>query len=95
MGCSAGQIQYKKNLGIALAITLGAMFFNGLLVYWNANLTLPDSMAGMEAWMMEMESQLMELTKFLTDFQNIPELLTGILVIGVFAGVGEEMFFRG
>ncbi|WP_332913617.1 CPBP family intramembrane glutamic endopeptidase [Algoriphagus boritolerans] len=71
------------------------MFFNGLLVYWNANLTLPDSMAGMEAWMMEMESQLMELTKFLTDFQNIPELLTGILVIGVFAGVGEEMFFRG
>jgi membrane protease YdiL (CAAX protease family) len=37
----------------------------------------------------------MELTKFLTDFQNVPELLTGILVIGVFAGVGEELFFRG
>jgi membrane protease YdiL (CAAX protease family) len=37
----------------------------------------------------------MELTKFLTDFQSIPELLTGILVIGVFAGIGEEMFFRG
>jgi membrane protease YdiL (CAAX protease family) len=42
-----------------------------------------------------METQLMELTLFLTDFQTIPELLTGILVIGVFAGIGEEMFFRG
>jgi membrane protease YdiL (CAAX protease family) len=84
-----------KNLGIALAITLGAMFFNGLLVYWNAQLTLPESMSGLESWMMDMETQLLEMTKFLTDFQNIPELLTGILVIGVFAGVGEEMFFRG
>lgn len=84
-----------KNFIIALGITFGAMLFNGLLVYWNAQLTLPESMSGIENWMMEMETQLMELTKFLTDFQNIPELLTGILVIGVFAGIGEEMFFRG
>lgn len=84
-----------KNFIVALGITFGAMFFNGLLVYWNAQLTLPESMSGIENWMMEMETQLMELTKFLTDFQNIPELLTGILVIGVFAGIGEEMFFRG
>lgn len=84
-----------KNLGVALGITLGAMFFNGLLVYWNAQLDLPESMSEMESWMKEMETQLMELTKFLTDFQTIPELLTGILVIGVFAGIGEEMFFRG
>ncbi len=84
-----------SNLGVALVITLGAMFFNGLLVYWNAQLVLPESMAGIEAWMKEMETQLLEMTKFLTDFQSIPELLTGILVIGVFAGIGEEMFFRG
>jgi membrane protease YdiL (CAAX protease family) len=84
-----------KNLGFALGITLGAMFFNGLLVYWNAQLDLPESMANLENWMKEMETQLMELTKFLTDFQSVPELLTGILVIGVFAGIGEEMFFRG
>lgn len=84
-----------KNLGLALGITLGAMFFNGLLVYWNAQLDLPESMADLEIWMKEMETQLMELTKFLTDFQTIPEFLTGILVIGVLAGIGEEMFFRG
>ena len=71
------------------------MLFNGLLVYWNSHLILPASLAELETWMREMETQLMELTQYLTDFQSIPELLTGILVIGVFAGVGEELFFRG
>ena len=93
------EIQHRrfnvKNLIIVLGITLGAMFFNGLLLYWNAQLDLPESLSELEVWMKEMETQLMELTVFLTDFQTIPELLTGILVIGVFAGIGEEMFFRG
>lgn len=84
-----------KNLGLIVLMTLGGMFFNGLLVYLNAQLELPEVMLGIETWMKEMEAQLMELTKFLTDFQSVPELLTGILVIGVFAGVGEELFFRG
>jgi membrane protease YdiL (CAAX protease family) len=84
-----------QNLVLAIVITLGAIFFNALLVYWNAQLSLPDSMADIENWMRTMETQLMEMTKFLTNFQSIPELMTGILVIGVFAGVGEELFFRG
>jgi uncharacterized protein len=84
-----------QNLGLILGMALGGMLFNGLLVYWNAQLVLPEFMSGIESWMKEMETQLMELTKFLTDFQSIPELLTGILVIGVFAGIGEELFFRG
>lgn len=84
-----------KNLALIVLMTIGGMLFNGLLVYWNAQLDLPEFMSGIENWMKEMETQLMELTKFLTDFQTIPELLTGILVIGVFAGVGEELFFRG
>jgi membrane protease YdiL (CAAX protease family) len=84
-----------KNLALVLVMTLGGMLFNGLLVHVNAQLQLPGFLADVEVWMKETELQLMELTKFLTDFQSIPELLTGILVIGVFAGIGEEMFFRG
>jgi membrane protease YdiL (CAAX protease family) len=84
-----------KGAGLVLLISLGGMLFNGLLVYWNSQLVLPESMSGMESWMQEMEQQLMELTKFLTDFQTIPELLMGVLVIGVLAGIGEEIFFRG
>jgi membrane protease YdiL (CAAX protease family) len=84
-----------KNLAIVFVITLGGMLFNGLLMHWNAQLQLPGFLSEVEVWMKEMEVQLMELTNFLTDFQSIPELLMGILVIGVFAGIGEELFFRG
>ena len=84
-----------KNMALVTAMTVGGMLFNGLLMYWNSHLVLPEFLSGVEQWMRDMETQLMELTQFLTDFQSIPELLTGILVIGIFAGVGEELFFRG
>ena len=84
-----------KNLALVAAMTVGGMLVNGLLMYWNSHLALPEFLSGVEQWMRDMETQLMELTQFLTDFQSISELLAGILVIGVFAGVGEELFFRG
>lgn len=84
-----------KNLALVTAMTVGGMLVNGLLMYWNSHLALPEFLSGVEQWMRDMETQLMELTQFLTDFQSISELLAGILVIGVFAGVGEELFFRG
>lgn len=80
---------------VIVAITLGAMLFNAFLVYFNNQLVLPEFLSETEAWMKEMEEQMMQLTMYLTDFQTIPELLMGILVIGVLAGIGEEMFFRG
>ncbi|WP_297337483.1 CPBP family intramembrane glutamic endopeptidase [Algoriphagus sp.] len=85
----------SKKMGLTVLITLGAMFFNALLVYWNSQMSLPGFMSGLEGWMKAMEDQLMEMTKFLTDFQSIPELFMGVLVIGVLAGIGEEVFFRG
>ncbi len=93
------QVQFSRfnviGAGLVLLIAFGGMLFNGLLVYWNSKLVLPEFMSGTESWMKDMEGQLMELTIFLTDFQSVPELLMGILVIGVLAGIGEEMFFRG
>lgn len=83
------------SLGLVLLIAFGGMLFNGFLVDINSKMVLPEFLQGMEAWMKSMEEQLAELTKYLTDFQNIPEFIAGILVIGVFAGIGEEMFFRG
>ena len=85
----------RKKFWVVVLLTVGGMFFNSLLVYWNSQLVLPEALSEIEVWMKSMEDQLMEMTKFLTDFQSIPELLVGILVIGVFAGIGEEMFFRG
>ncbi|SFU04375.1 hypothetical protein SAMN04489724_3571 [Algoriphagus locisalis] len=93
------EVQFSRfNLvgaGLVLLVCLAGMLFNTLLIYFNSQLVLPEFMSGIESWMRDMETQTMELTKFLTDFQTIPELLTGLVVIGLLAGIGEEMFFRG
>ena len=81
--------------GLVLLIALGGMLFNGILGYWNSHLVFPEFLSWMELWMQEKEAVMMKLTIFMTDFQSIPELLMGILVIGVLAGIGEEMLFRG
>ena len=61
----------SSKLFLTLLITLGGMFFNALLVYLNAQLELPGFLSELEAWMKEMEDQLMEMTMFLTDFQSV------------------------
>lgn len=93
------ELQFSRfnanSAGLVLLIALAGMLVNGLLGYWNAKLILPEFMSDTEIWMKAMEQQLMEFTLFLTDFQTVPELLIGLLVIGLLAGIGEEMFFRG
>ena len=59
----------SKNLALVTAMTVGSMLFNGLLMYWNSQMVLPEFLSGVEQWMRNMETQLMELTVFLTDFQ--------------------------
>lgn len=82
-------------LWIVFPLLFGFILFNSLLVYLNMNVEFPEALSEMEAMFREKEDQLMELTKFLTDFDSIAELLMGILVIGILAGVGEEYLFRG
>ncbi len=84
-----------SGFALVLLITLGGMLFNSMLVDINSKLVLPDFLADLEIWMIEMEEQLMEMTKFMTDFETTSEFIMGLLVIGVLAGVGEELFFRG
>ena len=61
----------------------------------NENITMPESLSGLETMFKEMEKSAAELTEFLAKTDSIAELLISILVIGVIAGVGEELVFRG
>jgi len=84
-----------KGAGLVILITGGAMLFNSFLVHLNSQLVLPEYFSELEMWMKATEKQLLELTKYLTEFQSVTELMVGILVIGLLAGIGEEVFFRG
>jgi uncharacterized protein len=79
----------------AILILMGTMLFNSLLISWNASLELPEALSELERYMRTKEDELMELTKYFTDFQNLSEFLLGFLVIGILAGIGEEVLFRG
>ncbi|MFD2200106.1 CPBP family intramembrane glutamic endopeptidase [Shivajiella indica] len=80
---------------ILLLIMFGSLLFNSLIIDWNANMHLPESMGKLEEFFKRTEDERMVMTKFLTDFENPFEFVVAVLVIGIFAGVGEELFFRG
>jgi uncharacterized protein len=91
------QLARFKFLGViaTIVIMLGAILFNALLIDWNANVNFPDFLSSFEKFARQSEDELMAMTKFLTDFQNTGEFLMGLLVIGILAGIGEEVLFRG
>jgi CAAX amino terminal protease family. len=66
-----------------------------LLNTWNQGLHLPESMEGMEQWMISSERAAEVTTNTLLNTDNWGGFMTNILVIAVMAGIGEELMFRG
>jgi hypothetical protein len=69
------------------------------LINWlaelNANMSLPNFLLGLEDWMKTSELKAELLTQKLLSVTTIGGLLANILVVGVFAAISEELFFRG
>jgi uncharacterized protein len=68
---------------------------NELFVQLNQNMQLPQALAGIQKVMKEMEDNATNLTRFLTQFTSPVQFVFAFLVMAVFAGVGEELIFRG
>jgi hypothetical protein len=66
-----------------------------LTISWNKNLTLPEFLQPVEAWALEQETRLGELTTFLIAFSSFWQFLLGLLVVAVLPAIGEELLFRG
>ncbi|WP_138993850.1 CPBP family intramembrane glutamic endopeptidase [Larkinella sp. C7] len=92
---NARPLTVVQSVGLVALLTITFMPFNGLIIEWNQNLDLPDSLAGLEAWMKQKEDQISGLTTFLTDFNSPLDLVIALVVIGVIPGIGEEVLFRG
>lgn len=78
-----------------LLLVLAFMPVNEIFVKMNENMQLPQSLGGVQSWMKEMEESTAALTKFLTEFSTFQQFIIAFIVIAVFAGVGEELIFRG
>ncbi|MFC5409048.1 CPBP family intramembrane glutamic endopeptidase [Larkinella bovis] len=84
-----------RSVGLVALLTITFMPVNGLIIEWNQQLTLPDSLRDLEEWMKAKEEQMSGLTTFLTTFTSPLDLLIALLVIGLIPGIGEEVLFRG
>lgn len=82
-------------VGIVLLLTLAFIVANSIVIEWNMNLDFGAFSTSFEEWARAKEESLSELTRFITQFDNIGSLLAGLVVIAVLPAIGEEMVFRG
>ena len=82
---------------IAVVVAVWAVSLPALnwVVDWNQNLHLPASMAGIEKAMRDAEAALEQMTNQLLSTDTVGQMLIAFVVVGVMAGVSEELFFRG
>jgi len=82
-------------LAVVGVVVVAFMPFDGLIIDWNQNVHLPHTLAPLEQWIREKEKSLEGVTKYLTTFNNMGQLLIAVLVIAVIPAIGEETLFRG
>lgn len=80
---------------LAIATLLAAIPAMDYIVNWNESLLLPESMAGVEQWMKQSEESAKQIVKLLMSGTSVGSLIISLLIIGVLAGLSEELFFRG
>jgi len=80
---------------LSMIMILAVMPFINWLVLLNERMDLPSFLDGAERWMRASEDEANRITDaFLAD-GTITGLLANLLVIGLFAAIGEELLFRG
>jgi len=65
------------------------------LAEWNLNLKFPEFLSKFEEWALNEEERLAKLTEAITDFKSVPDMLLGMVIIGLLPAIGEELVFRG
>lgn len=80
---------------IVVILIFSFMVVNTVFIDWNANIKLPESLAGVEKWANDLEESMKVLTEYLTEFDSVGYFLLAVFVIAVIPGVGEELLFRG
>lgn len=88
------RISWRPFCGVVIVFILALPFLNQL-IYYNSQMSLPESMAGIERYMREMEEINGKFTEIILSTSSTGGLISGILIIGVLTGLAEELLFRG
>lgn len=88
------RVSWRPFVGVVCVYILGIPFLNQL-IYWNSQMSLPESMAGLETTLRGMEEMNGKVSDIILSTDSVGGLLAGILIVGLLTGLGEEMLFRG
>ena len=55
----------------------------------------PGFLKGFESWAREAEDKTAQLTKVMTSFESVGDLVLGFIVIALLPAIGEELVFQG
>lgn len=96
----ADLLRLTGGLNLTWIALVGAVLFFSIpfaesVIYWNENLKLPASLSEFESSLREMENRAAQTSALLMSNPSVPALIVNILIIGVGAGVAEEILFRG
>lgn len=80
---------------LAAAALITATPMMNRLIALNEAVTLPDSLAWLDQSLKQMEEQAAATIAVMQGGTSVGDLVMNILIIGVLAGLGEELFFRG
>ena len=80
---------------LSIALLVVSMPAFNSVIQWNASLHLPDFMQGVEQWMRQAEDRSAATIRIMQGGTSVGDLILNILIIGVMAGLGEELLFRG
>ena len=84
-----------KAILVVLAFYLVSLPAMNWLVDFNQSMSLPSWMSGLEQLMRALEDSAADATEQLLDINTLWQFLSSVFVIGVMAGLSEEMLFRG
>lgn len=84
-----------KALAVVVVFYLVSLPAMNWLVDFNGSMVLPSWMSGVEEAMRQAENMAADATKQILDINTIPQLLFCLFVVGLMAGLSEEMLFRG
>ncbi|MCP9610997.1 CPBP family intramembrane glutamic endopeptidase [Coprobacter tertius] len=85
---------FRALVGVFLCMIASIPFLNWT-VAWNESMQFPEFMSGIETWMKNSEETARQVTEQLISVQTLGGLLAVIIIVGVLAGIGEELTFRG
>lgn len=80
---------------IGIVTLIVAVPIMNAVVTWNASLSLPASMHGLEQWMQTNEQASTSMINMVMGGASVKDLIMAICIVGVQAAVSEELLFRG